>query len=258
MRILVGTPEEAAEAGADLVLATVAEGARVLGVATGSSPQPLYRELALRRSRGFDFSHLSAFALDEYVGIEPAHPESYRSVISHDVTGPLGLDPARVRVPPGDASDTEVAAAEYERAILAAGGVDLQILGIGANGHIGFNEPGSSVHSRTRVVELAPATRNDNARYFGGDPDQVPGRAMTQGIATILDARRLVLLATGATKAAAIAEAFLGPVTDDVPASHIRSHRDATIILDYAAAAGLPAEAVEYLEHGAAQSAPSD
>jgi glucosamine-6-phosphate deaminase len=212
----------------------------------------------VRHLRGVDLSHLTAFALDEYVGIDPAHPESYRSVIHRDVTVPLGLDPERVNLPPGNATNLDDAAAGYERAIVAAGGVDLQILGIGTNGHIGFNEPGSARDSRTRVVALDESTRSDNARYFEGDIDAVPSHAMTQGIATILDARRLVLVAHGASKARAIAAAVLGPVTSALPASFLQTHSDATIVLDVDAASQLPSELVERIELSTATFATSD
>jgi glucosamine-6-phosphate deaminase len=245
VRILVGTPDEAASAAADIIAAAVRDGATVLGVATGGSPQPLYRALEIRRAQGLDLSVLRAFALDEYVGLAITHPESYHSVIDRDVTTPLGLDPENVRVPPGDAENPDAAAAGYEQSIIEAGGIDLQILGIGGNGHIGFNEPGSPRRSRTRVVELAESTLRDNARYFDGEIDLVPTRAMTQGIATILDARRIVLVASGASKAEAVAAAVLGPATPDVPASYLQLHSDATIVLDHDAAALLPSSLTE-------------
>jgi glucosamine-6-phosphate deaminase len=157
------------------------------------------------------------------------------------VTGPLGLDATRVHVPEGAAADPAQAAARYEAAIAAAGGVDLQILGIGANGHIGFNEPGSPADSRTRVVELAPRTVADNARFFDGDAGRVPTHALTQGIGTILDAREIVLIAWGESKADAVARAVEGPQTADLPASFLQRHDRVTLVLDDAAAAKLSA-----------------
>jgi glucosamine-6-phosphate deaminase len=248
MRILVGTPEQAAAAAAAVVAAAVADGARVIGVATGSSPQPLYRALAAHRAQGLDFAHLRAFALDEYVGIGPGHPESYHTVIARDVTAPLGLDPDLVAVPPGATTDLDAGALAYERSIADAGGIDIQILGIGSNGHVGFNEPGSAPDSRTRVVDLAESTRRANARYFDGDFASVPTQAMTQGIATILGARRLILVATGGSKAHAIAAAIMGEETSELPASYLRSHADVTFVLDYDAAAELPSGLIEVID----------
>lgn len=213
--------------------------APVLGVATGSSPQPLYQALAARAQEGLDLSGASAFALDEYLGLPADHPQSYHAVIAREVTGLLHLDPARVHVPPGDADDPVAAAARYDAAIAAAGGVDLQILGIGANGHIGFNEPGSAPDSRTRVVALAPRTLADNSRFFGGDSDAVPTHALTQGIGTILEAREIVLLARGASKAEAVARAVEGPQTAGLPASFLQRHARVTFVLDAAAASKL-------------------
>src|SRR5690349_17712170 len=177
----------------------------VLGLATGSSPLAIYAELARQvREEGLDCSAVRAFALDEYVGLPAEHPQSYHSVIRREVVEPLGMDPAAVHVPDGSAADVEAACAEYERMITDAGGIDIQILGIGANGHIGFNEPTSSFAARTRIKTLAPQTRADNARFFDS-PDQVPMHCLTQGLGTILDARTLVLVAQGEAKADAVA-----------------------------------------------------
>jgi glucosamine-6-phosphate deaminase len=173
----------------------------VLGLATGSTPLPVYE--ALQASlEGIDVSRVRGFALDEYVGLDPAHPESYRSVITREVVEPLGLDPARIHVPDGSPEGIETAGERYEAAIAEAGGVDLQILGIGTDGHIGFNEPGSSFASRTRVKTLTQQTREDNARFFDSI-DDVPMHCVTQGLGTILEARHLVLLAFGEGKAEA-------------------------------------------------------
>src|SRR5690606_23525401 len=188
---------------------TVAE--PVLALATGSTPLPVYEALR-ERLKGHDVSHLRGFALDEYVGIDPAHPESYRSVIAREVIEPLGLDPALIRVPDGSIETIEHAGDDYDAAIIAAGGVDLQILGIGTDGHIGFNEPGSSFASTTRIKTLTERTRQDNARFFESIHD-VPQHCITQGLGTILRARHLVLLAFGENKADAVAAALEGPVS---------------------------------------------
>ncbi|ROS59096.1 glucosamine-6-phosphate deaminase [Frigoribacterium sp. PhB160] len=219
----------------------------VLGLATGSSPTDIYASLARRVAAGeLDFSRASGFALDEYVGIPLEHPESYASVIRRDVVEPLGMDPARVRVPDGRAADVEAAAEEYDAAIAAAGGIDVQILGIGANGHIGFNEPTSSFASRTRIKTLAPQTRADNARFFD-DPDQVPTHCLTQGLGTILDAHEVVLVAQGERKAAAVAGMVEGPLSAMCPGSALQLHRHATIVVDEAAASRLTL--VDYYRH---------
>lgn len=209
----------------------------VLGLATGSTPLPVYEALKSRLA-GVDVSRVRGFALDEYVGIDPAHPESYRSVITREVVAPLGLDPERIRTPDGSTDGIEHAGADYEAAIEAAGGVDLQILGIGTDGHIGFNEPGSSFASRTRVKTLTAQTREDNARFFDSI-DDVPMHCITQGLGTILDARHLVLLAFGAGKAHAVAEAVEGPVSAMLPGSAIQLHEHVTVVVDEAAASEL-------------------
>lgn len=230
---------EASRAAADLVAERVlADPRAVLGVATGSTPSLLYRELAERVAVGvLDFSGVSAFALDEYVGIAPGHPESYRAVLDREVRLPLGL--RAVHVPDGTRAADERAGRDYDAAIRASGGVDLQILGIGGNGHIGFNEPGTPHDVGTHVVRLERSTREANARFFDGRVDLVPESAITQGIATILSARSLVLLASGAAKADALARALLGPVDVDCPASALQGHPDVTVLLDREAAAAL-------------------
>jgi len=209
----------------------------VLGLATGSTPLPVYEALRDRLADR-DVSHLRGFALDEYVGIDPAHPESYRSVITREVIEPLGLDPERVRVPNGAVETIEHAGDDYERAIIEAGGIDLQILGIGTDGHIGFNEPGSSFASTTRIKTLTEQTREDNARFFDSIHD-VPRHCITQGLGTILRARHLVLLAFGEGKADAVAAALEGPVSAMVPASAVQLHAHVTVVLDEAAASKL-------------------
>lgn len=209
----------------------------VLGLATGSTPVPVYEALRSRLD-GVDVSRVRGFALDEYVGIDPAHPESYRSVITREVVEPLGLTPELIRTPDGSLDGIEHAGEDYEEAIIAAGGIDLQILGIGTSGHIGFNEPGSSFASHTRVKTLIEQTRKDNSIYFDSI-DDVPMHCITQGLGTILRARHLVLLAFGAGKAAAVAGAVEGPVTASLPGSAIQLHPHATVVIDEAAASQL-------------------
>jgi glucosamine-6-phosphate deaminase len=218
----------------------------VLGLATGSSPLPLYRALRRRVEQGLDLSRVRGFALDEYVGLAPDDERSYAATIDREVVRPLGLDPARVRVPDGAAADLPTAAQEYERAIAAAGGIDLQILGIGSVGHVGFNEPGSSLASRTRVKTLTEQTRRDNARFFGPD-EEPPAHCLTQGLGTILDARALILFAGGAAKAAAVAAAVEGGVSSSCPASVIQLHPSVTVYLDEPAAGRL--ERAEYYRY---------
>ncbi len=211
----------------------------VLGLATGSSPTGIYAELARRVAAGeLDLGAVSAFALDEYVGLPPGHPQSYAAVLDRSVVRPLGLRPERVHVPDGGAVDLDAAAARYDRGISEAGGIDLQLLGIGANGHIGFNEPTSSFASRTRVKTLAPRTREDNARFFEA-PEQVPTHCLTQGLGTILEARELLLVAQGEAKAEAVAAAVEGPLAAVCPASALQLHRRAAVLVDEAAAARL-------------------
>ncbi len=246
MEVLVSaTPEGAARRAASAVLDALARvEARdpVLGLATGSSPLGLYRELGLAVAEGrADFSRAHGFALDEYVGLPPGHPEGYRQVLLREVCDVIGLPARRLAVPDGSGTDLTAltaAAAAYERRIRELGGVDVQVLGIGANGHLGFNEPGSAMTSRTRVKRLSARTRRDNARFFTGLSD-VPTHCVTQGLGTILDARRLVLVATGDAKADAVAAALEGPLTASVPASVLQWHADTVVCLDEAAAAGL-------------------
>ncbi|ROS52504.1 glucosamine-6-phosphate deaminase [Frigoribacterium sp. PhB24] len=246
--IILPTPAEVGRVAAAKIASVVQKKpAAVIGLATGSSPQVVYADLQRRVEAGeISFAEARGFALDEYVGIPLEHPESYASVIARDVIGPLGFDPSRVRVPDGRAGDLEAAAREYDAAIRDAGGVDVQILGIGANGHIGFNEPTSSFASRTRVKTLAPSTREANARFFES-LDQVPAHCMTQGLGTILDAHELVLVAHGAAKAAAVAAAIEGPLSSFVPGSALQLHESATVVLDEEAAAGL--QLANYYRH---------
>jgi glucosamine-6-phosphate deaminase len=243
--VLLPTPRECGRVVADAVsgsvLAALARGGPVvLGLATGSSPLLAYRELLRRhRDEGLSFSGVQAFLLDEYVGLPAGHPESYREVIRRELTDSLGLDPAVVHGPDGAAADPLQAARDYEHQLQAAGPVAVQVLGIGANGHLGFNEPSSSLASRTRVKTLTEQTRSDNARFFGGDVDAVPQHVITQGLGTILGAEHLVLVATGEGKAEAIAAAVEGPLTASCPGSVLQLHPHATVVVDDAAGSRL-------------------
>jgi glucosamine-6-phosphate deaminase len=218
----------------------VAKPDAVLGLATGSSPLATYDELARRCAAGrLSFARARAFMLDEYVGLAADHPERYRNVIQRELVSRVDLAPGAVQGPDGSAEDLPAACAAYERAIADAGGVDLQILGIGTDGHIAFNEPGSSLASRTRIKTLTAQTRRDNARFFGGDVEQVPRHCLTQGLATILSARHLVLVATGAGKAEAVHQLVEGAVSALWPATVIQHHPHATVLVDDAAASRL-------------------
>ncbi len=212
----------------------------VLGLATGSSPLRVYDELARRHAEaGLSFAAARGFMLDEYVGLPVDHPERYRTVIERDIVSRVDFAPGAVQGPDGLAEDLPAACAAYEAAIAAAGGVDLQILGIGTDGHIAFNEPGSSLASRTRIKTLTRQTRLDNARFFGGDVDRVPHHCLTQGLGTIMAARHLVLLATGRHKAEAVHQLVEGPVSAMWPATIMQHHPHATVLVDDAAAGRL-------------------
>ncbi|MEO7123876.1 MAG: glucosamine-6-phosphate deaminase [Lacisediminihabitans sp.] len=233
--VILESQAAAGELAADVILDLVARKPdAVLGLATGSTPLAVYRAIAARKA---DLSKVRGFALDEYVGLPVGHPESYRSVIWRDVVEPLGLTAELVRVP-ADRGPIEEAGESYEKAIVEAGGVDLQILGIGTDGHIGFNEPGSSFASHTRVKTLTRQTREDNARFFDSI-DDVPVNCITQGLGTIRRAGHLLLLAFGEGKADAIAAAVEGPVTSSAPGSAIQLHPHVTVIVDEAAASRL-------------------
>ena len=211
----------------------------VLGLATGSSPLAIYDELAARCDAGtVSFRQARGFTLDEYVGLPADHPQRYRTVIEDVFVSRVDFPPGAVEGPDGSAADIPAACAAYESAIQAAGGVDLQILGIGTDGHIGFNEPGSSLGSRTRVATLTEQTRKDNARFFES-VDDVPRHVITQGLGTIGAARHLVLIATGTHKAAAVAAAAEGAVTASCPASVLQLHPHVTMVVDEAAASRL-------------------
>jgi glucosamine-6-phosphate deaminase len=209
----------------------------VLGLATGSSPLVIYDELATRYDDGLiSFRRARGFTLDEYVGLPADHPERYRTVIETVFVSRVDFAPGAVQGPDGGAADIPAACAAYEDAIRAAGGVDLQILGIGTDGHIAFNEPGSSLASRTRIKTLTRQTRLDNARFFGDDVDSVPTHCLTQGLGTIMEARHLILVATGRSKAEAVHHLVEGAVSAMWPATILQHHPHVTVLLDDTAA----------------------
>jgi glucosamine-6-phosphate deaminase len=251
--VILPTPADCGRVVADVIAATVtAPGARpALGLATGSSPVLAYQELIRRhRDDGLSFAGVQAFLLDEYVGLPADHPESYRSVIRREFTSHLDIADDDVHGPDGSHADPLVAAREYEARLRGGAPVAVQLLGIGGNGHIGFNEPGSSLASVTRVKTLTEQTRRDNARFFDR-PDDVPRHVITQGLGTIGRAEHLLLTASGARKAAAVAAAVEGPLTASCPASVLQLHPHATVVIDEEAAADL--ERADYyrytLEH---------
>ena len=213
--------------------------ASVLGLATGSTPLDLYRELVRRhRQHGLSFAQETTFNLDEYVGLSGEHPRSYRAAMRAQLFDAIDVAPERTHVPDGLAADLEAHCAAYEAAIRRAGGIDLQLLGIGADGHIGFNEPSSSLSSRTRLKTLTAQTIADNARFFGSAAE-VPRHVITMGVGTIMEARHIVLLATGARKAGAIAASVEGPITASVPGSILQMHPRCAVIIDEDAAVEL-------------------
>lgn len=235
------SPQEVAQALARRVACAVRQQpAIVLGLPTGRSPIRTYQQLARMHDRGeFNASTLRTFNLDEFVGIDPSHSGSFRAFMEHHLFTPLRLLPEQVEFLNGAAPDLDAECVRYEAAIKTAGGLDLQILGIGANGHIGFNEPSEALQPRTHRVTLAASTRRDNAALFDGDPERVPREALSMGVGTILDAAAIVLLAVGDKKAQCIERAVRGPVTTRLPASFLQLHRRVELFLDRSAASRL-------------------
>lgn len=237
------TAADVAVAAADVLAAHARRGA-TLGLATGSTPVATYRELIRRHEAGdLSFVDCRAFLLDEYVGLPREHEQSYHSTIRREFTSHIDIADDAVHSPDGTDPDPAAAAARYEEAIIDAGGVDIQLLGVGTNGHIGFNEPGSSLASRTRLKTLHPQTVADNARFFDS-ADEVPIHVLTQGLGTIRRAGHLLLLATGSGKADAVRRLVEGPVSAFCPASVLQLHEFATVIVDEDAGADL-----EYKEY---------
>lgn len=219
----------------------------VIGFATGSTPLGLYKELIrLHKEEGLDFSKVTTFNLDEYVGLQPEHDQSYHYFMWENLFKHINVDPRYVHIPHGMAHDVEEFCEWYEERIKAFGGIDLQILGIGGNGHIAFNEPGSSLGSRTRIKTLDELTKRDNARFFENQ-EEVPKYAITMGVGTIMDAKALLLLASGQGKADAIHATVEGPITALYPATIVQMHRKATIVCDEPAASKLSRKYSGYL-----------
>lgn len=238
------TAEEASRHVAGLIASSIINQATcTLGLATGSTPISVYQNLGIRHQSGeLNFETVTTFNLDEYIGLPEDHPQSYRSFMNRQLFDHVNIEPTRTHLPTphriGDGISADEIAAQYETQVVQSSGIDLQLLGIGTNGHIGFNEPGSSRDSVTRVVDLADSTIEANSRFFDR-PDQVPRQAITMGISTILRARRIVLMATGASKAAAVAGAINGTVSTDNPASFLQDHSDVVVVVDREAASAI-------------------
>ncbi|MCY3487798.1 MAG: glucosamine-6-phosphate deaminase [Bacteroidetes bacterium] len=227
--------ESVSSRAAELVCEAISENpGGVFGFATGSTPERLYELLVTHYQRGeISFDRLTTVNLDEYIGLAINHEQSYATFMQHHLFGHVNVQPDSIHFPAA-VPDPSV----FEQLIQNKGGIDLQILGLGSNGHIGFNEPGSPFDSRTRVVSLAPSTIQDNARFFDSIED-VPHQAVTMGIQTIMEARKILLLACGPAKADAVARCLQGPQTEDVPGSCLQAHSDVTVLLDEAASSGL-------------------
>ncbi len=234
MKIIIGSEQEIARKAAQRYVELLGKKPdAVLGYATGSTPLGLYGELIrLNKEGALNYKDVTTFNLDEYVGLDGEHDQSYRYFMNNNLFYHINIDLARTHVPSGlDIA----AAADYDKAIEAAGGIDLQLLGIGNNGHIGFNEPGTPFGSLTHLVDLHPSTREANKRFFASI-DDVPTQAVTMGVRTVMNARSVILMAIGRGKADIIRKTVLGPVTEEVPASVLQLHPDAEIYVDYEAA----------------------
>jgi len=232
--------EEMSDRAAEIVIGAVrAKPDTVLGLATGSTPEGLYaRMVKAHKEEGLDFSRVTTFNLDEYVGLAPDHEQSYRYFMDTRLFNHVNIPRERTHVPDGLAENLSEYCKVYEQMIRDAGGIDIQVLGIGRDGHLGFNEPGTSLASRTQIVALAPETIEDNSRFFESE-DQVPRFAITMGVQSILDARKCLLLASGENKAEAVKGCVEGPITAMLTASALQMHPDAVVIVDEAAASRL-------------------
>ena len=232
MRVKIQTKEKMNEEIAQLFIDTVKENPNcVLGLATGSSPIGVYKKLIEAYNNGLvSFKDVKSFNLDEYVGLSEDHEQSYRYFMNHNLFDHIDIEKENTHVPSGNIENVE-SIEEYDAQIEAAGGIDLQILGIGSDGHIAFNEPGTSFNSLTHIAELAPSTISDNSRFFESI-EQVPTKAVTMGLASIMKAKKIVLIATGANKADAIKGLLLDVITEDLPCSILRNHPDVTIYVD--------------------------
>lgn len=237
----------AARALARRIVSALAQNPRlVLGLPTGKTPVGFYHELASIASAGHaDFSQATTFNLDEFLGISPVHPGSYRKFMEHHLFSRVNLRAANIHFLDGSAPDPAAECRRYEKAIEEAGGIDIQILGIGTNGHIGFNEPANELQARSHRVTLSPETRRSNAALFHGDPQAVPKEALSMGMATILHARAIILLATGRAKAPCVERLVNGPITTALPASFLQLHHNVEIMVDGAAAERLRPDSLE-------------
>lgn len=238
--IITSTYEEMSKVSAQIIAREIKhKHDLVLGLATGDTPVGTYRELAaLHKSEGLDFSKVKSFNLDEYIGLAPVHPNSYNFTMRDVLFSHVNINPENIYVPQGNIDDPEQFSEWYESQIKRAGGIDLQVLGIGTDGHIGFNEPGSSLASRTRIKALHMQTIEDNSRFFESI-DQVPRFAITMGVGTILEAKKILLIAYGEKKADVVAQFIEGPVTSQITASALQLHSYATVVLDEPAASKL-------------------
>ncbi len=239
--IIRDTPEAGSRESARIVAELIFEKPDVvLGLATGGTPLLLYQELIkIHRREGLDFSRVTTFNLDEYLGLPKEHEQSYHRFMQENLFQYINIRSENTHIPDGTATDISAHCQEYEKVIVDAGGIDLQILGIGSNGHIGFNEPTSSFASRTRRKTMARETVAANARFFGDDEAKVPRHCITMGIGTIMEAEQIVMLAFGENKAEAIAATVEGPVASVIPASILQHHRKAKIFLDRASSSKL-------------------
>jgi glucosamine-6-phosphate deaminase len=238
--IIVDTAADVAQAGGDLFLHQLQKKPdSVFGLATGSTPVALYQYLiSAHFDGGVSFSKVTTFNLDEYLGLAGDHPQSYRFFMQQNLFDYIDIPLSSTHVPDGASNDPVEACQIYENSIERSGGVDIQLLGIGRNGHIGFNEPSSSLTSRTRIKTLTKATVEDNARFFGDDETQ-PTLSLTMGIGTIMDSAKIVLIATGEGKADAIQATVEGAISASCPASMLQMHRDAVVLVDRPAASKL-------------------
>ena len=235
------SPEDAARALAGRIVAALHQKpGLVIGLPTGKSPVATYAELRRRHALGeVDWSGAQTFNLDEFAAVDAAHPGSFRRFMDEHLFGGVNLQPSRIHFLNGGAADLDAECDRYEAAIQEAGGIDLQVLGLGSNGHVGFNEPGDQLTARTHRVRLHESTRRDNAALFGGDVARVPREALSMGMGTILKASAIALIATGERKASCVHDMIRGPLTTRLPASFLQTHRHVELFLDQAAASRL-------------------
>lgn len=240
MEIIIKDRTEASAIGAAMIARLIRQKPdAVLGLATGSTPLPLYQELIrLHKEEGLDFSRVTTFNLDEYVGLAPDHPASYNAFMRENLFDHINIPAASIHIPDGLAANIEAHCQSYEDQIIAAGGIDLQVLGIGGDGHIGFNEPTSSLASRTRIKTLTEETRQDNARFFASI-DDVPYHVLTMGVGTVMDSRVCLMLAFGEQKADGVAAMVEGPISASIPATVLQMHQRVHVLVDAGAASKL-------------------